>query len=129
MPFYRAARRGGVKPLLGCRLAIRDARHAEACGTLVVLAEDLAGYHHLMRLSTAAQLRAGPGVAPGITIEELAAHRAGLVALSGGPEGPVNRAPTPDAMVRGALFFSRRCSAATRFLRNCRTRGCPARRT
>ncbi len=51
--FYRQATAAGIKPLLGMRLALPDA-------TAVLIAETTAGYHQLLRLSSAIKLAETP---------------------------------------------------------------------
>lgn len=85
--FYREARLAGVKPIFGLRLELLDVHHTRRDGAIVLLAEDLRGYRNLLALSTAAHLNAPAAAPAGVTLEELRARAAGLVALSGGPEG------------------------------------------
>ncbi|KRK73268.1 DNA polymerase III subunit alpha [Lacticaseibacillus nasuensis] len=47
--FYRQAQAAGIKPLIGLQLAVADA-------TVVLIAETTAGYHQLLRLSSAVKL-------------------------------------------------------------------------
>jgi DNA polymerase-3 subunit alpha len=89
--FYKAAREGGIKPIIGCEVYVapgsrfdkktaaggRDAYHH-----LVLLAKDQAGYQNLIQLVTAAHLE-GYYYKPRIDKELLAAHKEGLIALSG----------------------------------------------
>ncbi|MDW8309547.1 MAG: DNA polymerase III subunit alpha, partial [Verrucomicrobiales bacterium] len=89
--FYKAARELGLKPIIGCEVYVapgsrfdkktatggRDVYHH-----LVLLARDYAGYKNLIQLVTAAHLE-GFYYKPRIDKELLAAHREGLIALSG----------------------------------------------
>ncbi len=89
--FYQAARKAGLKPILGCEVYVapgsrfekktlsggRDAYHH-----LVLLAENECGYRNLIRLVTAAHLE-GYYYKPRLDKELLAAHGEGLIALSG----------------------------------------------
>jgi len=58
---------------------------------LPLLAQDESGYLSLCKLLTADYLEVGPGDYPHVTGEKLAAHAGGLIALTGGPGGPINR--------------------------------------
>src|SRR5580704_12041516 len=58
---------------------------------LPLLVQDEAGYRNLTKLLSAAYLEVGPGDWPHVTGEKLAAHNEGLIALTGGPGGPINR--------------------------------------
>src|SRR5947207_13694303 len=89
--FYQAARAKGIKPIIGCEVYVapgsrldkktssggRDVYHH-----LVLLAKDEQGYKNLIRLVTAAHLE-GYYYKPRIDKEILAAHKEGLIALSG----------------------------------------------
>ncbi|MEA4908724.1 MAG: DNA polymerase III subunit alpha [Anaerolineaceae bacterium] len=79
--FYTACRAAGVQPILG--LEIDLAGPGGTSGALTLLAEDLAGWRSLCRLSSAIQLDPEhPGGA--WRLERLAAENAGLICLSGG---------------------------------------------
>jgi DNA polymerase-3 subunit alpha len=89
--FYKAARERGIKPIIGCEVYVAPASRFEkktAAGGrdvyhhLVLLAKDEAGYKNLVRLTTAAHLE-GYYYKPRIDKELLAAHKDGLVVLSG----------------------------------------------
>jgi DNA polymerase-3 subunit alpha len=89
--FYKAAMEKGIKPILGCEVYVAPGSRFEKKTTsggrdvyhhLVLLAKDEAGYRNLIRLSTAAHLE-GYYYKPRIDKELLAAHREGLIALSG----------------------------------------------
>jgi DNA polymerase-3 subunit alpha len=89
--FYQAAREKDIKAIIGCEVYVapgsrfekktrtggRDVYHH-----LVLLAKDEAGYKNLIKLSTAAHLE-GYYYKPRIDKELLAAHKEGLIALSG----------------------------------------------
>jgi len=89
--FYKTAREKGIKPIVGCEVYIapgsrfdkktssggRDVYHH-----LGLLAKDDAGYKNLIRLTTAAHLE-GYYYKPRIDKEILAAHKEGLIAMSG----------------------------------------------
>ena len=51
-----------------------------------------AGYANLMKLSSRGYEAGVDGVEPQISVEQLHSHQEGLIALTGGPEGPLNRA-------------------------------------
>src|SRR5712672_2485610 len=91
--FYQAARNKGIKPIIGCEVYVAPGSRLEkktAGGNgsrdiynhLVLLAKDEAGYRNLIKLSTAAHLD-GYYYKPRIDKELLAAHKEGLIALSG----------------------------------------------
>ncbi len=89
--FYQAARNKGIKPIIGCEVYVAPGSRFEKKTTsggrdvyhhLLLLAKDEAGYRNLVRLTTAAHLE-GYYYKPRIDKELLAAHKDGLIALSG----------------------------------------------
>src|ERR1051326_1117312 len=89
--FYKTAADKGVKPIVGCEVYVAPGSRFEkktASGGrdvyhhLVLLAKDETGYKNLIRLATAAHLE-GYYYKPRIDKELLAAHKQGLIALSG----------------------------------------------
>ena len=99
LEFSEALAAEGVQPILGCALTVafpqasdeapRPGTRAAHHGSLVLLAKDAAGYSNLMRLSSQAFLDAGDG-APHVTLAQLEECAGGLIALSGGPDGPAD---------------------------------------
>ncbi|MBI3852456.1 MAG: DNA polymerase III subunit alpha [Verrucomicrobia bacterium] len=89
--FYKAAREKGIKPIIGCEVYVAPGSRFEkktSSGSrdvynhLLLLARDEAGYQSLIRLGTAAHLE-GYYYKPRIDKELLAAHKEGLIVLSG----------------------------------------------
>ena len=90
--FYKAAKKAGVKPIIGCEVYIAPGSRLEkkqgsggmrdVYHHLVLLAKDLTGYQNLVRLVTSANLE-GYYYKPRIDKELLAAHSTGLIGLSG----------------------------------------------
>jgi len=74
--FVKAARRCGVKPVVGCELTGKGGHH------LTVLCRDNQGYRNLCRILTAAHLD-NPRKLPEVSLQDLAEHSAGLIGLSG----------------------------------------------
>jgi DNA polymerase-3 subunit alpha len=92
----------GIQPIIGCQVAV-EFGEAEADGRssvqrerqfadIVLLAATEAGYWNLVRLVSDSFMRDDGGARPHVEIAELAARAAGLIALTGGPGGPVDRA-------------------------------------
>ena len=92
--FYETARKAGVKPILGMEayLATGDRRDRGGRGGnyfhLVLLAENATGWKNLIKLSSIGYLE-GFYYKPRIDHETLAAHSAGLIALSACLKGEV----------------------------------------
>ena len=99
--FARACRTQGVQPLIGMTVTLQQPVPGPerlqpgegGPGYLVLLAKDAAGYRSLCRLSTLIQGRPDRETiaANGLAWEQIAAHRAGLICLSGGRMGWVDR--------------------------------------
>ena len=89
--FYKAAREKGIKPIIGCEVYVAPGSRLEkktssggrdVYNHLVLLAKNETGYRNLIRLATAAHLE-GYYYKPRVDKELLAAHKEGLIALSG----------------------------------------------
>jgi len=94
--FAAHARRCGIAAIIGSELTFEDGSH------ILLLVEDETGYAHLCELISRAQMRGSKGDAR-LRVEDFTNRTAGLVALSGGPLGRVERA-----------LFERGVDAATR---------------
>ncbi len=81
--FYKAAKEAGVQAILGCEVEIADrgrARH------LPLLAASPEGYKNLVRLVSLGHVKPeaeGPAGAATVSLEAVAAHAKGLVAMTG----------------------------------------------
>ncbi len=111
--FYQAARRAGIKPILGMELTTEGGHH------LTLLASSRAGYANLCRMAAAAHLRglnesAGPRPAGGVMLPQarpqprcrfatIARCSQGVIALSGCRLGEVS-----SALDRGDVEGARR---------------------
>jgi DNA polymerase-3 subunit alpha len=88
--------KNGVQPIVGCLLAV-ELTGATALGSkpkpplLPVYVQNDAGYLNLCKLVSASYLEVEAGDWPHVTAEKLAAHAEGLIALTGGPGGPLNK--------------------------------------
>ncbi|MDE2500628.1 MAG: DNA polymerase III subunit alpha [Alphaproteobacteria bacterium] len=89
--------KAGVQPIVGCLLAVELGGRPAGPGSpnkppmLPLLVQNDAGYRNLIKLLSAAYLGAEPGDWPHVTAAALADHSEGLIALTGGPGGPLNR--------------------------------------
>jgi len=109
--FYQAAREQGIKPIIGCEVYVAPGSRLEkkaASGGrdvynhLVLLAKDEVGYQNLVKLTTAAHLD-GYYYKPRIDKGILAAHRDGLIALSGCLASEI-----PEAIIKDQLDKARK---------------------
>ncbi|AMJ63508.1 DNA polymerase III subunit alpha [Bosea sp. PAMC 26642] len=90
----------GLQPIAGVQLSVDFADEAEGgrkplnqdVPHIVLLAMNEAGYVNLMKLVTEACIASGGSGQPLSTIERLAAHHEGLIALTGGYGGPLDSA-------------------------------------
>jgi error-prone DNA polymerase len=83
--FHQAAKRAGLKAIVGAELTLAEPGMAGQSGPLVrlpVLVESREGYRNLCRLVTRMKLRAAKGEGA-LTLEDLDGQVAGLVALAG----------------------------------------------
>ena len=98
----------GVQPIVGLQLPLgRDDRDAGAVAggewnggrrgrrpspdPIVLLAQNEAGYGSLLKLTSKAHLETPAGETPHVDLGALAAHGEGVIALTGGADGPVGR--------------------------------------
>ena len=95
MPFGDGAKAEGVQPIIGTLLGIARPGSEEQGGFvrdwLALYAQDQAGYENLCRLVSMAHLDRPEGQDAHVTIEQLAPHTGGLIALTAGAEGAVTR--------------------------------------
>ena len=90
----------GIQPIVGCALAVDfgDQETRNAAGPalqrprIVLLAARESGYRSLMRLNSRAFLEAPPNEQPRLTLAGLDGESDGLIALTGGPGGPLDTA-------------------------------------
>ena len=101
----------GIQPIAGIALAVdfggraKDdnalpqasprggpGRDARCDGLLTLLAMNEDGYASLMKLASRAFLGPAENESPHVAFEDVARHAAGVIALTGGPDGPIDRA-------------------------------------
>src|SRR5450631_1881026 len=105
----------GIQPIIGCELAVDfgdqdpSARNALAAGParIVLLAARERGYRSLMRLNSRAFLETPIHQAPHIKFEWLQGDAEDLIALTGGPEGPISLAINADQAALAATRCDR----------------------
>jgi DNA polymerase-3 subunit alpha len=92
----------GIQPIIGCQVSLDfgdtgeegrpGAPRAPQLADVVLIAASEAGYWNLVRLVSDSYMRTDPSLRAHIGIAELAEHAAGLIVLTGGPGGPIDRA-------------------------------------
>ncbi|MDP9196203.1 MAG: DNA polymerase III subunit alpha [Pseudomonadota bacterium] len=100
LEFAMAAVEAGVQPIIGATFSLKregekgagSKTHMFETDTLVLLAQTAAGYRNLMALSSAAFLDLAQHEPPHITWKHLEKFSEGLIALTGGPSGPLGHA-------------------------------------
>jgi DNA polymerase-3 subunit alpha len=93
---YKAARKHGIKPIVGCEVYLVDDRHARPGGRvernhLTLLAADDAGYRNLVKLSSGGFLEGLHRGKPAVDMEALASHAQGVIALTGCLQSRMNQ--------------------------------------
>ncbi len=101
----------GIQPIVGCALGVdfgdqdnRGAAIGQGLSRIVLLAAREDGYRSLMRLCSRAYLDTEQAEQPHIKLGWLAEESKGLIALSGGPNGPLDTAIVAG---QGALAAAR----------------------
>ena len=95
LEFSVSAQGAGIQPIMGCQVDLQYAAPApgekpKEPAPVVLLAQNEAGYEHLMKLNSCLYLRSD-GQLPHVTLEELAQYAGDVICLTGGPDGPVGR--------------------------------------
>ena len=85
----------GVQPIVGCQvdlayLKAQPGEREKAPAPIVLLAQNEQGYENLMKLNSCLYVDKG-GQLPQVTIDELTERSAGLICLTGGPEGAIGK--------------------------------------
>mgnify|MGYP001216898521 CR=1 FL=1 len=96
LEFSLTLRKVGVQPIIGCQLYLkREDGSGEASGLspdqIVLLAQSETGYQNLLKLSSISYLGGHNKDSLEISLDDLAANAEGLIALTGGPAGPIGR--------------------------------------
>ncbi|MGF1641857.1 MAG: DNA polymerase III subunit alpha [Rhodospirillales bacterium] len=92
----------GIQPIIGCQLSVsgdlEGSRHgpalkptAPAADSVVVLVQNAEGYRNLLKLLAIAYRDGDSRDQPQVSLAALSDHGGGLIALTGGPNGPVGR--------------------------------------
>jgi len=89
----------GIQPIVGCALGVdfgdqenRNPAMEHSWPRIVLLASGEDGYRSLMRLCSRAYLDTAQNERPHVKLDWLTGETAGLIALSGGPNGPLDTA-------------------------------------
>ncbi len=114
LEFSTSCSDAGIQPIIGCQLAIR--REGEAPSRdgrkpdpdwLVLLCQSEAGYENLLKLVSKAYLETDAGETPQVTLHDLETRSTGLLVLTGGPKGAVNRLLTEGQKDKAEILLVR----------------------
>ncbi len=101
----------GIQPILGCQIdvafeAVVPGERPRPPAPLVLLVQDAAGWGNLLKLNSCLYLGADRD-RPQVTLDELEAHAAGLICLSGAAEGPAGRLIRAGQAARAEALLGR----------------------
>ena len=102
LEFAQKASKDGIQPIVACQLSTDFADHGDDAGrgqgrrhdtlpALVLIAATEEGYANLVRLVSLAYLGTDDGDPVHVRLDWLRAHSAGIICLTGGPDGPLGR--------------------------------------
>ena len=108
----------GVQPITGVTLALVGDKEIAALPDtnpltsgllphLVFFVQNEQGYENLMALVSAAHLQENETGHAGVPLDKIEQHHAGLICLTGGPEGPVNRLFEAEKPEQAQAYLSR----------------------
>ncbi|WP_181702872.1 DNA polymerase III subunit alpha [Chthonobacter albigriseus] len=101
LEFSEKAAEKGLQPIVGCELAIdfadepadrRKPGSAHELPSVVLLAGSAEGFDNLVILVSKSFMETEPGARPHVPIGALGGLTSGIIALTGGPNGPLDRA-------------------------------------
>ncbi len=105
LEFSQKMEGAGIQPIVGCSLAVKFGDEPPARGgglqrlpRIVLLAATEEGYRELMTLVSKSHLETAESTEPHVTLEWLKEHASGIIALTGGPDGPIDKAIVADKM-------------------------------
>jgi DNA polymerase-3 subunit alpha len=85
-------RAGEAKSVVQAAAKAATPHEANSDGLLALLAMNADGYANLMKLASHAFLLPADGEPPHVEFADIVAHSAGIIVMTGGPDGPIDRA-------------------------------------
>ena len=125
LEFSMAAAKQGIQPIVGCQVRVdrsdsddsgygngngRHRQNGRGYDSLVLLVQNDIGYRNLLSLVSASFLESETGD-PRVTLEDLEARSAGLIALTGGTSGAVGRLVAEGQLPKAVAMLERLSSA------------------
>ncbi len=113
--FYKAAKKAGIKPILGCEVYTaprsrfeKEGRQDSEPGHLVLLAQNQQGYKNLMKIVSAGFID-GFYYKPRVDMEILSMYNEGIIALSACLAGDVDRSIMNGDMDKAKEYIEKYC--------------------
>ena len=103
----------GIQPIIGATMQVDfSALHAETSAApdisrIALIAKDEAGYANLMALSSSAYLDIAAAAVPHVTLAQLGERADGLICLTGGPDGPIDKAMADNQQPQAKAMLGR----------------------
>ena len=103
----------GVQPIIGVTLSLRGIelprRDRHDLPSIALLAQNERGYLNLLSIVSRAHLE-GDGIEPpGVTLEDVSKLGAGIICLTGGREGPINKYLGTQNKIEAEKILHRLC--------------------
>ncbi len=105
--FYKAAKEAGIQAILGCEVEVADRGRARHLPLLAATAE---GYKNLIKLVSLGHVKPeadGPIGAPTVSLDSVAAHARGLIAMTGCMGGQVPQSILEEGEEAGKRTLAR----------------------
>jgi DNA polymerase-3 subunit alpha len=132
LEFSVATKGAGVQPIIGCALPVsgigeKPPERWAKTPTVMLLAQNEAGYLNLCELSSAAFLDVDASEEPNVPWAKVRERAEGLILLSGGPDGPVDHLFAAGKVKEGRAALSEMKAAfGDRFYVELQRHGAPA---
>ncbi len=108
----------GVQPIIGVTLSLDldldmqpGQLRKDPDGTIALLAQNEAGYENLMRLSSSAFIDVDPMDLPHVKADRMLKQSEGVIALTGGPDGALNRLVVQDRLEEAEAWLDKLAAA------------------
>ena len=90
--FYTACRKAGIKPVIGCEIALKGLNDGMDLPKIILLAKNQQGYLNLCRVLTLLWTQSAESSQAAVGWDAIESHREGLILLCGGLHGPIGQA-------------------------------------